>query len=571
MKKYDIFTFFNELELLEIRLNILYNHVDFFVIIESTETFSGKPKNLFFKENKHLFKKFEDKIIHYVIKDTPRDREDLEKRLRNKNINPLDKEIINYTLTSDNIPEGQIHWFKEFYQKESIKKALTTLDDNDVCFISDVDEIWNPVVKINYEKNDIFKLKQLVYSYYLNNRSDEPWAGTLVTEYGNIRKNCLNHLRTAKKTKYTFIENGGWHFTNQGGVERIKTKLESYGHQEFNNTVIKSRLKKRMEKNEDFVGRKFNFWIDESDLPEYILNNKFKYKNFFKNKEGAEKIIIKLHGGLGNQLFQYALGRNLEISREKNVEFDNSWFDKNKKRKNRLKNLKTKIEYAKKREVKKLQRYKRKEGRKNILHNLLFADESIYIKEKQFNFNQKILKTEPPAYLDGYWQSEKYFEDIKEILKKEVKPKNELSKKSLILNDLILKNNSISMHIRRTDYADQKKHIYFSCPIEYYSEAIKLIKNKINNTTIFVFSDDINWVKNNFKMEEKVFFVNNIDYEDLYLMSLCKHNIIANSTFSWWAAWLNNNKQKIVIYPKEWFIDKNININDLIPETWIKL
>ncbi len=282
-KIYDIFTFFNEIEILEIRLNILAPHVDYFVIVECTETFSGKPKELIFEKNKERFAKWKDKIIHYIIDDVPKDPEDARKRLDDPNMSNLDREIINNNLTSDNIPAGETHWFKEFYQKESIKKALVGLDDNDLCFISDIDEIWNPDVIIDFRKDKaIFRLRQLMYVYYLNNRSSERWAGTLMTKYKNIKNACLNHLRTPRKTKYVYIKDGGWHFTNIGGADRIRTKLESYGHQEFNNDRIKADIENKIAANKDFIGRGFHFWTDETKLPEYIINNRTKYHNLFK-------------------------------------------------------------------------------------------------------------------------------------------------------------------------------------------------------------------------------------------------------------------------------------------------
>ncbi|OQX21754.1 MAG: hypothetical protein BWK75_02460 [Candidatus Altiarchaeales archaeon A3] len=282
IKIYDIFIFFNELELLEIRLNILDKYVDYFVIVEATQTFSGLPKKLFFEENKRKFKQFEHKIIYYVINNMPADEDELRSRLLNNNLSALDREIINNTLTSDNVPNEQSQWLREFYQKETIKKALVELSDNDICFVSDLDEIWNPQVKIDYTKNNIFKLKQNVYVYFLNNRSSESWIGTYVTKYKNIKNNCINHLDTPSKTKYTILKNGGWHFTFQGGAEAVIKKIESYGHQEFNNDKIKSHLENKILENKDFIERNFKFWIDEKNLPEYILNNKDKYKKFFK-------------------------------------------------------------------------------------------------------------------------------------------------------------------------------------------------------------------------------------------------------------------------------------------------
>ncbi len=278
---YDAFIFFNELELLELRLSILDPYVDYFVIVEATETFSGKPKALVYEENKERFKKWAHKIIHHVTRDTPTSFYDAKVRLAETS-DPLEANILHTALTSSNVPQGATHWLREFYQKECIKKALIGLNDTDICYISDIDEIWNPETSINYESSAVFKFKQLVYTYYLNNRSSEPWSGTFATQYKNIRTNSLNHLDSAHQTSYTYVKNGGWHFTNMGGAERIRTKLESYGHQEFNTPGIKTRIEEQMQSNKDFIGRQFKFWTDEKDLPEYLKEHKEQYKNLFK-------------------------------------------------------------------------------------------------------------------------------------------------------------------------------------------------------------------------------------------------------------------------------------------------
>lgn len=282
IKIYDAFIFYNELETLEIRMNILDPYVDFFVIVECTETFSGMPKKLYFKDNAERFKQFEHKIIHHTISDAPKNEDDLKHRLANGNLSQLDKEIIRYSLTNDNVPKGEDFWLREFYQRESIQKALVGLADNDFCFVSDVDEIWNGESIIDYRSDAVFKMRQKMYSYYLNNRSSEAWAGTFATKYRNIKNGCLNDLRDATKTNYTYIQNGGWHFTNQGGAERIKSKLESYSHKEFNTVEIKSVIDKKIAENVDFVGRDFKFWTDEKGLPKYLLENKQKYPGMFR-------------------------------------------------------------------------------------------------------------------------------------------------------------------------------------------------------------------------------------------------------------------------------------------------
>lgn len=266
IKIYDIFTYNGEADILEIRLNILNNKVDQFVIIEAPTTFSGLKKPLYFQEQKERFAPYLSKIKYFVIDDYPND-----------------KELCKLADESSNVPkDGPEHWRREFYQKESIKKALAHLNDDDICFIGDVDEIWNPEVLIDYTKSDIFKLRQNVYTYYLNNRSSEPWAGTLVTKYKNIKTGCLNHLRTSSKTIYTYIKNGGWHFTSMGGLDEVRRKLnDSYTKESYNTDDVQNNLEKRFGEN-DYMGRNFKFWTDESDLPRYILENKEKYKNLFK-------------------------------------------------------------------------------------------------------------------------------------------------------------------------------------------------------------------------------------------------------------------------------------------------
>lgn len=285
IKIYDVFNFYNELETLEIRLNVLNNYVDYFVIVESTLTHSGLPKELFYENNKNIFKKFENKIIHLVINNSPKSFEEVKERLKNINISEFEKEVLEYALSSPNIKNGEANFLRDFYEKEYIKKSLIGLSDDDFCFVSDLDEIWNPKLVIDYSSNDIFKFKQDSYMYYLNNRSNDnwrDWTGTIGTKYKNIKNNCLNHLRTQNKSKYTILRNGGWHFSFQGGLNRVIKKIESYSHQEINNLKIKSEIKNNLLYQKDIRGRHIKFWKDESNLPEYILKNKDKYKELFK-------------------------------------------------------------------------------------------------------------------------------------------------------------------------------------------------------------------------------------------------------------------------------------------------
>jgi beta-1,4-mannosyl-glycoprotein beta-1,4-N-acetylglucosaminyltransferase len=287
-KVFDVFTFFNEVELLQLRLEMLNDHVDCFVIVECVETFSGNPKPLYFEQNKHLFEKYLHKIYHHVTLNPPKSFEDLQERIVQNNYSheDIEKQICLQALTTSNVPKGELHWLKEFYQKEYIRSAIekSGAQDEDLCFVGDLDEIWN--TELDYRIIDdysIYKLKQLVYVGYLNNRSNEDWAGTLLTRYRNIKGSCLNHLRTPSKTSYTYIDNAGWHFSFMGGEERVKLKIESYGHQEFNNDQVKSQVTKNLDSGRDILGRpQFYYRVDESDLPRYLIENKEKYKQFFK-------------------------------------------------------------------------------------------------------------------------------------------------------------------------------------------------------------------------------------------------------------------------------------------------
>lgn len=270
-KVYDVFTFFNELDLLELRLEMLNDYVDKFVIVECVETFSGNKKPLYYEENKDRFKKYHHKISHHVTYDPPKSYSDLRERILDSNTDNFLKQVCIQALTTNNVPPGELHWLKEFYQKELIRLAIKNVgpEDEDLIFVGDLDEIWN--IELNYkniEDYEIYKLRQLVYVGYMNNRSNEPWAGTLLTKYKNIKSSCLNHLRTASKTNYSFIDNAGWHFSFMGGEDRIKLKIESYGHQEYNNDVVKSQALKNIESGKDVLGRpEFSYYIDESELP----------------------------------------------------------------------------------------------------------------------------------------------------------------------------------------------------------------------------------------------------------------------------------------------------------------
>lgn len=261
----DSFLFFNELDLLEIRLNILDKYVDKFVIVECTETFMGKPKPLYFKENQDRYAQWKDKIVHYVV-------------------DKIDPEILESAKRSPNVGAGEHFWVREFCQKESMIKALDFCKDDDTVFVSDLDEIWNPDLWIGVVGDNIFKCKQTAYHYYLNNRSDQDiggWVGTHFGTYKTLDRYGINHFRN-RGNNPILLENGGWHFTFMGGEEAIKTKVEAYSHQEYNTPEVKCMIKGKMFMNEDFANRGFKLWVDESQLPKYLIENKQKWIKMFR-------------------------------------------------------------------------------------------------------------------------------------------------------------------------------------------------------------------------------------------------------------------------------------------------
>ncbi len=279
-KIYDTFIFFNELDLLEIRLNTLNDYVDHFVIVEANRTFTGISKPLYFKDNLERFKKFKEKIIHVIVDDLP----DYFDKLSTDTGDPLQNSIINDCLTTPNIPkdQSQIQWLREFYQKECIKKGIKDANDDDFIFISDLDEIWNPNISYDFNYDGNIRLNQKVFTYYLNLESSEVWYGTVGTKYKNLRNYSINHIRTPNRNEYKVVENAGWHFTFQGGESMIRQKIESYGHQEYNHESIKNSISSKMSSFSDIFNRGFTLTPNDSMLPKYISENMEKYKHMIK-------------------------------------------------------------------------------------------------------------------------------------------------------------------------------------------------------------------------------------------------------------------------------------------------
>ena len=290
-------------------------------------------------------------------------------------------------------------------------------------------------------------------------------------------------------------------------------------------------------------------------------------------------IITQLNGGLGNQMFQYAAGRRLAHLHDVELRMDVSVFESYELRKYALGTYKIQQSFATSGEIEALTA--RKHGFiEQLIAKAMRKKPGIalsYIQEKQFHFDPEILNLPDNVYLDGYWQSEKYFADIKNIIRKEFTVKAPQFGKDKELADMIASSESVSIHIRRGDYVTDPttNKVHGACDLDYYFCSIKKITQSVKKPHFFIFSDDPEWARYNLKLDYTTTLVdhNNADknYDDLRLMSQCRHNIIANSSFSWWGAWLNENPDKLVLAPKRWFNDSSRDTKNLIPDSWIRI
>lgn len=256
---YDLMTYNGEMAMLRLHLSILDKYVDKFIIVEADKTFTGYDKPLYFFTQQRFFKKWWSKIEYYPVTEWD------------------DVNLWNMALQSPNT-KGAEHWKREFYIKESIQKALikAKVQDDDVLFIGDVDEIIDP--EAHYESDTPIKAKLRVYSYWLNNRSNEEFWGILIAEYKDIKGKCLNHLRS-DKSLYSKGDYLGWHFTNMGGTEQVRRKLnDSYTPETYNTFEVQQLLPERIEANKDYLGRNFEFTLDEKDWPKYLKDHREDFK-----------------------------------------------------------------------------------------------------------------------------------------------------------------------------------------------------------------------------------------------------------------------------------------------------
>lgn len=285
-KIYDCFCFFNELDLLELRLNILDPYVDYFVISESSVTHTGVAKPYYYEENKERFAKFAHKIIHLKIEDTPNDFINLQE----PDISTEDGQCVYLihefikTQTNRFDRRTQIAYGRDFYQKECIRRGLTNCNDDDIILSSDLDEIPNPDILKDIDNiidtAPYFMFNQMAYYYYLNLLKETEWKGTRMGRYKNLKNFSYNELRGNQMHN---IPNGGWHFSYMGGAEKVKHKIESFSAQEMNNTHVISSIENNINSGTDpfFRSRLTQVSID-STYPKYLLDNIEQYTHMIK-------------------------------------------------------------------------------------------------------------------------------------------------------------------------------------------------------------------------------------------------------------------------------------------------
>jgi rRNA-processing protein FCF1 len=271
-------------------------------------------------------------------------------------------------------------------------------------------------------------------------------------------------------------------------------------------------------------------------------------------------VISRVLGGFGNQLFQYAIAKAIAQKNKVTYKLDIEHFENYNLFKYRLDLLQINENIASHKEIVKYhgdQSFKSKILRRTI--------SPYFYREKRRYIYDPIVFDKNRIYLDGYWQNKDYFDDIAIELKQEFKlreiPENIKSKLEEIKTT-----NSVSIHVRRGDY---KQHTdFYMLDLEYYMKAVSKIKD--SNVKYYIFTNDKKWCneKFNFLNNYEVVTCSKNEVEDFYLMSQCKHNIIANSTFSWWAAWLNENNSKVIIAPKKWKLNQDTN---WLPQDWIKI
>lgn len=286
-------------------------------------------------------------------------------------------------------------------------------------------------------------------------------------------------------------------------------------------------------------------------------------------------IITRLQGGLGNQMFQYAAGLRLAVARRTTLKIELSLLgvrDGRTARSLELDRFRISAQRATPEEVEALL------AKRSLAVRLASRlDPRAAARERHFHYDPDVAHLPDDCCLEGYWQSERYFADAAKAVRKEFVFANEPVGRNAELAREIAARTAVSVHVRRGDYAsDPATHAAHGlCPIDYYRCAIAWIAARVRDPLFVLFSDDPEWTRAHLDAGPGTLVIDHNGprdgAEDLRLMSLCRHHVIANSSFSWWGAWLAPDPHKIVVAPERWFPDRTRDTRDLLPGGWVKL
>ncbi len=298
-------------------------------------------------------------------------------------------------------------------------------------------------------------------------------------------------------------------------------------------------------------------------------------------------VFVKLMGGLGNQMFQYAAGLALARRTGASLRLDTSLLangsgeTRGGRRTFELHRFRISAKVASPTELAEATGRPAAGWRGRVLglrrRAGLASAQPPVLRERHFHFDPLFLDAPGHVCLVGYWQSARYFEAVRNVLPREFEVKSGLAGKNREVADLIRSVPSVSVHVRRGDYLSRESTylVHGVCERAYYEECFREMERRVPGAAFFVFSDDVAWVRDHLGLPARTTVIDHnppeMAHEDMRLMSMCRHNIIANSSFSWWGAWLNANPGKVVLAPRRWFLDPSFDTSDLLPEGWIRV
>lgn len=286
-------------------------------------------------------------------------------------------------------------------------------------------------------------------------------------------------------------------------------------------------------------------------------------------------IAFYCQGGLGNQLFQYATARRLAMRHQEELVLDPHWFEHPREgetvRPLELMKYGIQLRIATAQEQRRWRPLRHRWA--PYLGSLLPL---LTIRERGVAYNQSVEAAPPDSYLFGFWQSEKYFKDIREDLLRELQPIAPPSARDVVVIDQMRECTAIGVHVRRGDYVTLNSAAAYHgvCSLDYYQRAITHVASRVDNPGLFIFSDDPDWTRENLRTPHRTHYIaHNAPqdaFQDVRLMSHCRHHVIANSSFSWWGAWLADAQNQIVVAPEKWF-QADRPTPDLLPSHWTRL